>query len=193
MAGSILRKGSKVFQGPRVEVKLFGQWEDAMRVLATMGPVVKSGSIKAQIKVGKEIQRRVKAHLRNQDLGWRALDSDYAKRKDAAGLDSRILTAYGTYYNNIDVWQKGSQHLVMVGVKKGVRTWTIGGKRSKLDVATIAYIHEFGGSKVPRRALWNPTIQEMGGAAGVKKIFVKSLFYWMRMNRIPVKLLKRIF
>jgi hypothetical protein len=45
------------------------------------------------------------------------------------------------------------------------------GKRSRLDIATIATIHEFSrGKRIPRRPLWNPTIKEMGSSKGIQKI-----------------------
>lgn len=192
MANTILRR-KLVIPKPRIEITLFGSWEETMRVMGSLGRVVKQCSLKAQMKVCREIAQKVKGHLRNQDLGWRPLNPEYAERKEEAGFDSRTLIGAGTYYNNIDVWSNRQQKMAFVGVKKGIRTISVTGKRSKLDVATIAYIHEFGGRKIPKRALWNPTIQEIGGAQGIKAMYTRSLYYWLRMNKIPVESFRRIF
>lgn len=179
---------------PRLEIALFGDWDKAIRMLNGLGPKIKKSSIAAQLKVCKEIQRRVKAHIRAQDLGWAPLSETYGRRKREAGLGSKTLFAYGTYYNAIDVWQKGNQHFVYVGVKKGIYTRDLRGRRTKMDVATIAALHELGsGKKLPRRPLWNPTIKEIGGTRGIKSMYLKSLKYWLRIYGVKTVDLKRIF
>jgi hypothetical protein len=172
---------------PHLKFELIGQWDRVNDILRKMGREVKESSIKAQLKVGTVIVTKVKKHLRDQDLGWVALDSDYQERKTKAGLNLKSLMAYKTYYNNIEVWRSGNRRLVSIGVRRGIYTRELSGKRSKLDVATIAAIHEFSsGKRIPRRQLWNPTITEIGGADGIKKIFVNSLVWHLRMAGIPV-------
>ena len=172
----------------RLEVKPIGNWQKTIRTFQQLGPAVKRASIKAQLKVCNEIAKKVKAHLRNQDLGWKKLSPEYAQRKQELGLDHRILMAYGNYYHSIEVWQVGNRHMTFVGVKKGKYTQTLSGKRSSLDIATIATLHEFSrGKHFPRRPLWNPTITEIGGAAGIKKMYVNSLRYWLRKEGLPVE------
>lgn len=175
-----------------LEVKLFGQWDETIRVLQTISPAVKDISVKAQLKVGKEIIRRVKGHLRNQDLGWTPLSSKYQERKAAAGLPtSKILMAYKTYYNSIEVWQKANQHMVFIGVRKGIYTKNLQGKKSKLEVAAIAAAHEFSsGKRLPRRELWNPSIKEMGGVKGIKALYIKHLVAGLKRRGIPIKIYK---
>lgn len=182
------------YGSPRVEISLFGDWDKTIRIIQKLGPSIKQASIKAQLKVCKEIQKVVKAHLRNQDLGWKQLSPEYEAKKEQKGLDHRILMAWGTYYDSIEVWRKGNQHMVFVGVKKGIYTRDLQGRKSRLDVATIAAIHEFSsGKKIPRRALWNPSIREIGGIKGIQKMYLGSLTYWLRMAGVPVKQFQRLF
>lgn len=179
---------------PRVEFKLFGQWDETIRILNKLSPRIKECSLIAQMKICKEICKRVKGHIKNQDLSWQPLSVNYAKRKSDHGLDGGILNAYGNYYNNVEAWQKSNQHFAFVGVKKGKYTRGINGKRSKLDIATIAAVHEFSsGRRIPRRPLWNPTIAEMGGAPGLKKLYVKHLVGSLRVRGIPVKAYFNLF
>lgn len=170
---------------PRIEVKPFGQWAETIRMMGKLNPAIKQSSLKAQLKVCRVIKKKVKAHLRDQDLGWKALNPKYAQKKVYAHLDPRVLIAVGTYYWSIDVWQKGSQHIVFCGVRKGIYTRSINGKRSKLDVAQIAAIHEFAtGKRMPRRPLWNPTIAEMGGSKGIQTMFLNSFAWWLQKNGV---------
>lgn len=178
----------------RLDIKLFGQWEETIRVLQKVSPAVKEVSIKAQLRVGREIVRRVKAHLRNQDLGWQPLSSSYQKRKADAGLPSgKILYAYGNYYRNIEVWRRANHHLVYIGVRRGRYTKNLEGKKSKIDIATIAAIHELSsGKRIPKRPLWNPTIKEMGGVKGIKTLYVQYLVKGLQRKGIPIKIKKNV-
>jgi len=179
---------------PRIQFKLFGQWDETVKTLNRLSPTIKECSLIAQMKICTLIAKKVKAHLKNQDLNWQPLNPDYAKRKNEAGLGTETLVAYHQYYNNIQAWQVGNQHIAYVGVKKGIYTRNLQGKRSKLDVASIAAVHEFSnGTKIPRRPLWNPTIAEIGGAPGLKQMFVKHLVGSLRVRGIPVKAYFNLF
>lgn len=197
MAGTFFnRKNVPLNQGfiPKLQFKLFGQWDETIRVLQKLSPAIKEGSLIAQTKVCHEICKRVKSHLKKQDLSWEPLSDAYEKKKLEAGLEPSTLIAYGNYYNNIQVWAVGNQHFVYVGVKRGVYTKDLRGRRSRLDVATIASVHEFSnGVRLPKRPLWNPTIREMGGAPGLKKLYVKHLVGVLRVRGIPVKQFFNIF
>lgn len=173
--------------GPRIELKPVGRWDQAISTFQRLGPGIKRASIKAQTSVAKDVMKKVKDHIRNQDLGWKKLSPDYSTRKSELGLDPRILIAYGHYYHAVEVWHTGNRHMVFVGVKRGKYTQTISGKKSRLDIATIAYLHEFSrGKRFPRRPLWNPTIQEIGGAKGIKERYIKYLKHWLRREGLPV-------
>lgn len=174
-----------------IQFKPFGHWEKTIKVIGRLGPTIKEASLKAQMAVGKEIVKRVKAHLRNQDLGWQALSEKTKKNKAKYGLKSKTLMAWGTYYNNIEVWQPSNHHLVLIGVRKGIYTRHPNGKRNKVEVARIAAMHEFSsGRKIPRRPLWNPTIQELG-KKGIKQIYNKALTHHLRMRGVPVSQYKK--
>lgn len=179
---------------PHLEISLFGDWAKVIKTLQRLSPDIKDASIKAQTKVAKEICKRVKAHLRNQDLSWEELSETYAAKKSEAGLDGRTLMAYKTYYDAIQTWTKGNQHMVFVGVKKGIYGRNLEGKRTKLEVAAYAAIHEFSsGRRIPKRPLWNPTIKELGGAKGIKKMYLGSLLAHLRLKGIPITEYRNLF
>lgn len=186
---------SKALSGPKINFQLFGNWEEAIRVLNKLDPAIKAASLAAQEDVLKKIEKAVKRHLRNQDLPWKPLNADYRRRKSSGGLSSDILIAWRKYYDNIEVWKQGSRHFAFMGIRKGIYTKSVDGKKSRLDVATIAFINEVGGGKVPARPLWGPTIREFGGARGIRDAFVVSLHKKLRARGIPVKLFSqyRIF
>lgn len=172
---------------PLIKFELFGQWDKTLSVMKNLGRDVKESSIKAQMKVGKEIIKRIKGHIRNQDLGWRPLSNKYMQKKQAAGLSGGTLIGYKTYYDNLKVWQSGNRRYVNIGVKRGIYTKETNGKSSKLEVAMIAAVHEFSsGKRIPKRPLWNPTIAEIGGAQGIKRMFTNSLIWHLRAKGIDV-------
>lgn len=175
----------------RVKVQLFGQWEEAIRMLNGLGPNIKRASIDAQVVVLTDIKKKVKAHLRNQDIPEmtsKPYNAWYAKTKRDLSRDPRFLMSSGTYYRSIEVWKVGNFNFAFVGVRNGIRAKTLTGKNSKLDVARIAYMHEMGGRTLPRRPLWNPTIKEMGGANGIKDLFVQHLYRKLKQRRVPISL-----
>lgn len=187
-----LNKGEKI---PPLKFKLFGNWEKVIRTVQKSGPAVKTAGLYAQTKIAEEIKKKVKGHLVDQDLGWKQLSPKTSEIKQRAGVDGRILIAYGHYYHAIEVWKSGNQHLVYVGVRKGKHTYNAAtGKRSVLDIAQIAVIHEFSsGKRVPKRPLWNPTLREMGGAEGIKKLYVKHLTNKLRSMGLPITQYRNIW
>jgi hypothetical protein len=150
---------------------------------------VKIASAYAQHKIAEDLKKKVLGHLMNQDLGWMPLTERYLKQKAIAAADTRILLAWNQYYHCIELWHQNAENTVYVGVKKGKYTYSVwDNKRSKIDIARIAAIHEFSkGRRIPRRPLWNPSIQEMGGEKGIKDKFVKHLVGKLRVMGIPVK------
>jgi hypothetical protein len=195
MAGTFFNSGNTpidLIGRKRIEFRLFGQWEKTLNVVRNLSPAIKSSSLKAQLLVCNKIRDRVKKHLRDQDLGWRPLSQSYRRMKGDAGASTKILMSSGNYYKSIEVWQKGNQHFVFVGVRKGIYTQGASGRRSKLEISTIAAIHEFSSGRiVPKRPLWNPTIAEMGGAKGIKAMFVESLYKRLRNKGIPITILNK--
>lgn len=179
--------------GLGIHFKPIGQWEQTVRTMQKMRYTIKAASLNAQIRLCKEIAKRVKGHLRNQDLPWRHLTPNYLRKKTAKGWDERMLIGSQTYYDSIKVITKGNQHLAYVGVPKGIYGPKLSGKgRNKLEVAQIAAIHEFSQNAKRRRPLWNPTIREMGGAKGIKQIYTDFLFKELRRKGFPVNKINSI-
>lgn len=185
MAQSIVRTQSGN-SGARMTITLFGQWAEAIKAMNALSPTIKAAALEAQMEFLEKVKKAVKAHIRNQDLGWRPLNTYYAEARASAGLGGDILNAFGNYYKNIQVWKQGSQHLAFIGVKKGIYTRSLNGKKSKFDLAKIAYMNEIGGRKLRARPLWGPTIKEFGGARGIQNEFVELLHKKLRRRGIPV-------
>lgn len=175
-----------------VHFKLYGKWEETIRTINRLNPAIKAASIAAQISVCKEISKRVKNHIRNNDLPWNPLSEKYLRQKADRGWDSRILIASGTYYHSIEVFTKGSQHLVYVGVRRGVYGKTLSGKKNNLEVAKIAAIHEFSYNPKRRRPVWNPTIREMGNIPGIKNLYIQHLYKQLKRRGIPISKVNNI-
>lgn len=179
---------------PRITIEPMGNWDAVIGMLNTLGPKVRRASMRAQLKVAKEIVKRVKRHLREQDLNWPPLAPTTVQEREKHGINSsRILYARGTYYNAIQAWSSDSRKMVFAGVKKGTMAVSYGGERRRMDVGQIAAIHEFSrGRKVPRRPLWNPTLKELG-KEGMKLMFMGSLLYYLRMSGVPITPFRKIF
>lgn len=170
----------------RLQFKPFGKWDESIKLIQKLKPSIKKASQEAQIRVCREIIKNVKAHLRNQDLPWRKLGENYVKSKKQHGWDTRILMATHAYYNSIEIITKGSQHLVFVGVRRGIYTTRRDGKRNPLEVAQIAVIHEFSANAKRRRPLWNPTIRQMGGGKGLKILYEQHFYKQLKRRGIPI-------
>ena len=156
--------------------KPFGDWADAVRTFSRLDKEIKVASIRAQEKMALVILKKVKDHLRKQDLPWRKLSKKYAAKKKKLGWDHRILIATSSYLNNITYWKRANGWYVYIGVKKGVHGINLyTKKKNPIDIATIAYIHEFSSGTKRYRPLWNPTIRELGNKPGIKALFLKHL------------------
>lgn len=171
----------------RLEIEPLGDWKKSLKRVMNLDRKIKTASYKAQLKVGTTIVKKVKGHLRNQDLSWADLSDDWYREKLSRSLNTNTLMAYGSYYNAIEVWQNRQAAAVFIGVKKGKFTRNRYGKKSPIEIATIAVLHEFSsGKRFPRRPLWNPTIEELGGPLGIKKMFLNSFSWWLRQQGVPL-------
>lgn len=158
-----------------INFKLTGDWNDAIRKLSSLDVNIKTACMKAQVVVGKKVIDKVKHHMRHQDLGWPKLNTKYKRRKIKKGFDPRTLISTRTYLSNIDMWSRKNGWHLFVGVRKGVFSRNINGKKNKVDVATIATYHEFARKKKKKRPLWNPTFRELGGTKGIRNIYVEEI------------------
>ena len=151
-----------------ITFELFGNWQREIFKTSVLGIDIKMAARAGQRMAAEKLMRLVKRHLRNQDLKpWDQLTPQYAKRKRANA--DLVLIHEEHYYNNIKAWQKG--WVWYVGVKRGVTN------ENGIEVARIAAIHEDkaltqGG---PQRALWGPSIDEMGGTRGIRKMIIQRI------------------
>src|SRR5690606_38133423 len=149
-----------------IRFEKLGNWEREVSKLALLDSRLKSSIKYAEGKVAKQLLKKVINHLKNQDLGWDPLSESTLWKKKG---DSRVLIDTETYLNNITTWSASGVRFI--GVKKSVTNPNNGE-----EVWRIAQIHEFralnGG---PDRALWGPSLEEMGGNKGTRDIIFKVI------------------
>lgn len=139
-----------------VTTKLEGNWLGLSRDLALLPPALKSSALWGQRKWGEKLVRILRGHLINQDLGWKE------KKANHKAGDDRTLIDTETYLNSIKTWQK--DFVRYVGVDRSAR------EPNGVSTEMVAAIHEYksynGG---PYRALWSPSIEELGGVGAVRE------------------------
>lgn len=157
-----------------LQIKPFGDWVGAYKVFSKLSPKIKEAVVEAQAKVGLKIVKKVQSHLARQDLGWKPLNKRYKAEKTRLGVDTRTLLSRWTYFKNIKMWHRKNGWDVYIGVKKGIYGRRPDGKKNKYDVSTIAIFHEFG-RRGRKRPLWGPTMQELGGKRGIRKLYKEAI------------------
>ena len=157
-----------------IHIRTIGPWRRELRKMRNLAPDIHASAMWGQEKAARRLVKIVKGHLINQDLKeWPPLAPSTVRRKD----DWRILIDSETYLNNIKHFRKG--YTYYAGVKRGVT------QPNGIETARVAAIHEFKSMATaggPRRPLWVPSIEEMGGKKGLRNI-VKAV--------ILAKLIKR--
>jgi hypothetical protein len=153
---------------PYIRFKFFGDWVGYTNKIRNLSPDLYASMLYGQRKAATRLAAVVVGHLKNQDIpGWEP------KMNPSASGDTRTLIDTGTYLNNIRAWRDNFSYYV--GVKRGIKS------SSGVEVARYAMIHEAksyttGG---PYRPLWGPSVEEMGGAEGmrdiVKAVIIKKL------------------
>lgn len=152
--------------GKAASATLFGPWLKTKLLLNFLAPNIRLATIAGQRKIADKYVRKIKSHLRNQDIpGWTPLSPAYADYKMGKYGNEDILMASRTYYDNIKSWRQGGVY--MAGVKKSAAY------SSGKSVARIAFIHE-NWSKIqgkPHRPLWDYTLNnDMGGRIGIHRL-----------------------
>src|SRR5690554_486987 len=142
-----------------------GNWDEAIKFIDKLGYNIKPAAIKAQRIEANEIKRKVVLHMLKQDLPWEPLSkSTIARKKQNKNL---VYLDTEKYMESIRVWTNHSR--VFVGVPKGI-LYKKGGRVTTVD--QVAIWMEYGtpnrSNPVPARPIWNPTIQEVGGARGIR-------------------------
>lgn len=169
-------------EGP-LTVELYGPWKSEINKLTRAGYNIRQGALIGQRKAGTRLEKLVKSHLQNQDLGIKKLTEKYLKRKTGAGLNSGILVSTGAYLEAIDTWQEN--YTQYVGVRRGKLDRTAyyksGGKR-RIEIAEVATINELGNAlgRPPRRPLWATSLKELGGVKGIRDIVTQSIYTNLR-------------
>lgn len=163
----------------RVEFKKIGDWKKVQRHIDKLNLNLSSSITWGERKVGERLVKIVKGHLRNQDLSWDPLSTETVWKKKG---DARILIWTNAYLDGIKTWQESGKRFI--GVKKGT-THPITGE----EVSKIAQIHEFksynGG---PFRALWGPSLEEIGGTAGVRRIILEVIYKKLKNLGYPISI-----
>ncbi len=151
---------------------MFGNWIGVTHSIKTLPLLVMSAGIWGQQKAANRLIRIVRGHLFAQDLGWQQLSSDTIRQKQGTAV---LLDSY-TYQRSIKTWRKGLTRYTGVPADAYYPDGT--------SVALVATIHEWrsynGG---PYRALWGPSIDEMGGAAGIASIVAVAIQSKIRRMR----------
>lgn len=134
-----------------IEFKLEGNWSVPGDAFRGMPRMVKKAGQDAQKKTAEKIVKLAKKHIRAQDLGW----------KPSQKASGKTLIDTGAYYDAIKAWKQGDAYLAGV---------PLGATNAKgVPIFIYALVHEYGSSNVPRRPLWRPVYQEMGGKKGLAK------------------------
>lgn len=114
--------------------------------------VLRAGDLNTAM--AKEIAKRVKSVIENQEFDWTPLSEKYAAWKEKKHLDPRIYVATKAYLNATGWWK--STHGVHVGVRPNVIH-----KPSGLPMTVLARIHEFGIGVNPARPLWRTVVSQV--------------------------------
>ena len=100
----------------------------------------------------KKMMRKVRAHIRAQDLSWTPLAMSTIIRKK----HQRVYVDSGAYAKNVRLekkrTRKGTQFLMGP---------TSAQTKTGLTFQELALFMEYGTSRMPARALWRPTYEEI--------------------------------
>lgn len=144
-----------------IEMKFFGNWLIAGRVLQKLPGILKSSGVYGQRRAAELLVKIAKAHINNQNLGW-APRSD----RSVAG-DARILVNSESYYGAIKAWKSGDEYYA--GVPKDAFN------AKGISIVQYALAHEYGFGNMPQRPLWEPSFKELGGRKGMGGIIKKAI------------------
>ena len=136
-----------------------GNWVAAETKLAAIGGLVMSSAVYGQRNAAEKLVAIVRGHIDHQDLGWPAVLQDSG--------DPRILVDSELYRNSIKAWKSGTVYYA--GVPTSVK-YPKGNR-----VSDVAIMHEFGTNRMVERPLWGPSIKELGGSKGVRKIVAGAI------------------
>jgi len=143
-------------------VRFNGNWTKVTASLAALPTVLQSAAIWGQRKAAEKLVKIVKGHINNQDLNW-----PQPNNKSNSG-DPRILVDSEAYLNSIKAWKKGDTYYA--GIPSTARN------AKGIRIADYAILHEFGYDDMPERALWRPSVEELGGGQGIAAIIGAAIY-----------------
>lgn len=158
----------------QIQIKTIGLWQRELRKMRYLPRDIKVSSNWGQQKAAQKLVGIVKGHLEKQDLPWAPLAESTKRTK----YDWRTLIESETYINNIKAFRKGGVYYA--GVKRGVT------EPNGIETSVVAAMHEFGsggsGIGLPARPLWAPSLKEMGGTRGIRKIVMQAIARKLRLR-----------
>lgn len=181
MAGSANKRGTITRTvnptSSAIQIKLFGQWSKAKRVVDNLESAIAIGALAGQLAAANKIRELVRKKIRENGgtTSWPAYSEKYLKfkRSKRGGKAGQMYRFDDTYYNNITTWRSGAK--VHVGLTPRIAVMQVEGKgRKNITLHQLAQILEYGSDQnnIQARPLWGPVRKEFGIAK------VKSLMMW---------------
>jgi len=152
-------------------VKKVGNWDSTINAIGKLGPTLKEEAKKSQRRLANSMKEAIIGHIYAQDLKWAPLRPNTLKRKQNKNRYMIYLDTE-TYVNAIVVLS--SPKGISVGIRKGQPYK--GRKDRSITVDQVAMWMEFGTSRMEARPLWQPTIEEFGGAKGLRDKIAKDIY-----------------
>lgn len=146
-----------------------GDWAGVTAALYALPKVLRSSADWGNRKAAEKLVKIAKAHIDNQDLGWPGLSSS------TNSGDPRILVDSEDMRNSIKAWRQNYKYYAGIPMtaynSRGIR------------IADYAIMHEFGFGNMPQRALWGPSLKDLGGREGIKKIVSDAIYNKIKLLR----------
>lgn len=135
-------------------IRRVGDWDRVQGLIGRLVPEIIEARNTSLKRFGLKAEKIATQHMKNQDLGWKALNAAYLSQKIREGYSENILIRTSSYFQAITSWV--DQAVVYIGVKKDVLD------KDGNVLADIAAVHEYGSKSggIPARPLWQPTFKE---------------------------------
>ena len=169
-----------------VQIKLFGQWAQAKKVVNNLEEAIAIGSLAGQWAAAKKIRELVRKKIRENGgtTSWPAYSEKYLKykRSKRGGKTGQMYRFNDNYYNNITTWRSGAK--IHVGLTPRIAVMQVDGQgRKNITLHQLAQILEYGSDErnIQARPLWGPVRKDFGIAK------VKALMMWHISRAISSK------
>lgn len=165
---------------PSLKTELFGDWDKAKKLINNLEPAIKLGGIAGQQAIAKRIYELVRKRIRdNGDGQWRNSEKyENWKGKVRPGKVGQIYRLTGTYYKNIEIFNKGLNYYV--GLKPRKYAVDIKGRNKGITLHSIAQILEYGTQHISPKPLWGPVRKKMSNTQ------IKTLMLWHIRKQIKI-------